>query len=127
MGEPGAERRHFLPLEQIPKRMQDALLAVEDANFYEHGGVSYTGVLRGGEQPVQQAQAGCPTITRSWRAISHLTKRQLYSRKSVEALLAFKIESQPMEKILEVWRTRSIWVRRPTASRPRRSPTSASH
>src|SRR6266480_3136683 len=46
MGEYGEERRHFTPIAQIPKLMQEAVLAVEDAHFYEHKGVYYTGVLR---------------------------------------------------------------------------------
>src|SRR6516225_2869224 len=46
MAEYGAERRDFLPLDKIPKRMQDALLAVEDTDFYQHGAISYTGVMR---------------------------------------------------------------------------------
>ena len=48
LGEFGEERRNFMPIAQIPKVMKDAVLAVEDARFYEHGGVDYMGVLRAG-------------------------------------------------------------------------------
>ena len=36
LGEFGEERRNFVPIAQIPKVMQDAVLAVEDARFYKH-------------------------------------------------------------------------------------------
>ena len=42
----GEERRNLTPIDKIPKAMKDAVLAVEDARFYEHGGVDYMGVAR---------------------------------------------------------------------------------
>ena len=41
LGEFGEERRNFTPLAQIPKVMQHAVLASEDARFYEHSGVDW--------------------------------------------------------------------------------------
>ncbi|MBV8124714.1 MAG: PBP1A family penicillin-binding protein [Burkholderiaceae bacterium] len=101
----GAERRHYLPLAQIPKRMQDALLAIEDTNFYEHGGVSYTGILRAIFSNLVSARSqGASTITQQLARDLYLTKKKLYSRKFIEILLANKIESQlSKEKILEVY------------------------
>jgi penicillin-binding protein 1A len=46
LAEFGEERRIYTPIDQIPKVMKDAVLAIEDANFYRHGGVDYKGVLR---------------------------------------------------------------------------------
>ncbi len=105
IGEFGAERRSYLPLKDIPKRMQDALLAVEDSAFYEHGGISYTGILRAMlSNTVSSRKQGASTITQQLARDLYLTKRQLYSRKFIEMLLALKIESQlPKEKILEVY------------------------
>ena len=40
IGEFGEERRHLTPIAEIPKVMTDAVLAIEDARFYEHGGLS---------------------------------------------------------------------------------------
>lgn len=101
----GAERRHYLPLAQIPKRMQDALLAIEDTSFYEHGGVSYTGILRAAFSNLFTSRSqGASTITQQLARDLYLTKKKLYSRKFIEILLANKIESQlPKEKILEVY------------------------
>ena len=42
----GSERRVFLPIDRIPKMMQDAVVSVEDARFREHGGVDPIGIAR---------------------------------------------------------------------------------
>ncbi|HLO95888.1 MAG TPA: PBP1A family penicillin-binding protein [Burkholderiaceae bacterium] len=105
IGEFGAERRSYLPLKDIPKRMQDALLAVEDTAFYEHGGISYTGVVRAAVSNLfSSRRQGGSTITQQLARDLYLTKRQIYIRKFIEMLLALKIESQlSKEKILEVY------------------------
>ena len=41
-----AENRTRVPLEQISPYMKDAVIAIEDSRFYEHGGVDTTGILR---------------------------------------------------------------------------------
>ena len=46
IGEFGEERRNFVPIALMPQVMKDAVLAAEDARFYEHGGVDYKGVAR---------------------------------------------------------------------------------
>src|SRR5574340_644773 len=46
LGEFGEERRIYTPIAQIPKVMQEAVLAIEDARFYQHGGVDTIGVIR---------------------------------------------------------------------------------
>ena len=48
LGEYGEERRNFTAIRDIPKVMQDAVLSIEDARFYQHGGVDYVGVIRAG-------------------------------------------------------------------------------
>ncbi|HKS96395.1 MAG TPA: transglycosylase domain-containing protein, partial [Terriglobia bacterium] len=64
LGEFGEERRNLTPIEQIPKIMQEAVLAAEDARFYSHGGVDYLGVLRAGLANVNKAKSqGASTIT----------------------------------------------------------------
>ena len=55
LGEYGEERRQFVPIGQIPKVMRDAVLAIEDARFYHHGGVDYLGVIRAGLANVGEA------------------------------------------------------------------------
>ena len=47
IGEFYDERRKVVPYDRIPKKLKQALIASEDASFFEHSGVSYTGLLRG--------------------------------------------------------------------------------
>src|SRR3954453_12764513 len=47
VGEFSVERRVVLPYEKIPKRLKQALIASEDKDFFEDGGVSFTGLVRG--------------------------------------------------------------------------------
>lgn len=42
----GAERREYMPLTRIPRQLQQAVLAVEDARFHEHSGVDPKGMAR---------------------------------------------------------------------------------
>jgi penicillin-binding protein 1A len=64
MGEFGEELRNLTPIAQIPKVMKDAVLAIEDAHFYEHGGINYKSVLRAAIANLGQAKSqGASTIT----------------------------------------------------------------
>lgn len=106
IGEYGAERRDFQALAQIPKRMQDALLSTEDTGFYEHGGLSYTGILRAVYANVTRGRSsqGGSTITQQVARTFYLTKKKYYTRKFVEVLLAWKIEAAlSKQQILEVY------------------------
>ncbi|MBS2021042.1 MAG: PBP1A family penicillin-binding protein [Deltaproteobacteria bacterium] len=47
IGEYFDERRKVVPYDRIPKKLVQAFIASEDAGFFDHGGVSYTGLLRG--------------------------------------------------------------------------------
>src|SRR3954466_9141578 len=57
LGEFGEERRSLTPIQEIPKVMKDAVLAIEDSRFYEHGGVDYKGVLRAAFPNLSRARA----------------------------------------------------------------------
>jgi penicillin-binding protein 1A len=105
IGEFGAERRRYLPLDQIPKSMQDALLAIEDTQFYEHGGLSYTGIARAALSNLFSARSqGASTITQQLARDFYLTKKKLYSRKFIEMLLTLKMErALSKQQILEIY------------------------
>ncbi|MCV2368849.1 penicillin-binding protein 1A [Roseateles oligotrophus] len=105
MGEFGAERRDFQTLDQIPKLMQDALLAVEDHKFYQHGGLYYTGIARAVLANILQPRSqGGSTITQQLARTFYLSKKKVYSRKFVEVLLALKMEGQLSKReILEIY------------------------
>ena len=46
VGEYARERRLYLPIQAVPKLVINAFLAAEDKNFYEHGGIDFTGMAR---------------------------------------------------------------------------------
>ena len=105
IGEFGTERRRFVPLDEIPHRMQDALLAIEDTDFYEHGAVSYSSIARVALTNLTHwRRQGASTITQQVARNFYLTKKKYYSRKFVEILLAYKIEAALSKRqILEVY------------------------
>ena len=105
LGEFGEERRIFMPIAQIPKVMQEAVLAIEDARFYRHGGVDYLGVLRAGLAQFNKAKSqGASTITMQVARNFYLSTEKTFTRKIYEILLALKIESQLSKpQILEIY------------------------
>jgi penicillin-binding protein 1A len=105
LGEYGEERRNFTPLSQIPKVMQHAVLASEDARFYEHSGVDIKGVLRAGLAQFNRSRSqGASTITMQVARNFYLSTEKTYTRKIYEMLLAFKMESVlSKDQIFEVY------------------------
>ena len=105
LGEFGEERRSFVPIAQIPKVMKDAVLAIEDSRFYDHGGVDYVGMLRAGLAQFSEARSqGASTITMQVARNFYLTTEKTFTRKIYEVLLTWKIESQlSKDQILEAY------------------------
>ncbi|MFO1338630.1 MAG: penicillin-binding protein 1A [Burkholderiaceae bacterium] len=105
LGEYGDERRTFTPIAEIPKVMQDAVLAIEDARFYQHSGVDYIGVIRAGmAQFGSVGSQGASTITMQVARNFYLSTEKSLTRKLYEILLALKIESQlSKDQILELY------------------------
>ena len=103
IGEYGEERRLFAPIAQIPKVMRDAVLSIEDARFYQHGGVDYIGIVRAGLANVGESRSqGASTITQQVARKVYLPTEKTFIRKVYEILLALKIESQlTKDQILE--------------------------
>lgn len=105
LGEFGEERRNFVPIGQMPKVMKDAVLAAEDARFYEHGGVDYKGVARAAIENLRDARSqGASTITMQVARNFYLSTEKTFTRKIYEILLALKIESMlSKDQILELY------------------------
>ena len=105
IGEYGEERRQFVPISAIPQVMKDAVLAIEDARFYQHGGVDYIGILRAGLANVGESRSqGASTITMQVARNFYLPTEKTFARKVYEILLALKIESQlSKDQILEIY------------------------
>jgi penicillin-binding protein 1A len=85
--------------------MKDAVLAIEDARFFQHGGVDYLGVIRAGLANVGRARSqGASTITMQVARNAYLSADKTYTRKIYEILLTFKLEHMlTKDQILEIY------------------------
>src|SRR6201996_797676 len=106
IGEFGEERRSVVRIQDVPDHLKKAVLAIEDARFYDHGGVDLTGILRAGSVALTNGHAsqGASTITMQVARNFFLSSEKTYTRKIYEMLLAYKIESKlTKDQILEVY------------------------
>jgi len=105
MGEFGEERRNLTPIAEIPKVMKDAVLSIEDARFYQHGGVDYLGILRAGIANIGRVKSqGASTITMQVARNVYLSSEKTYTRKIYEILLTYKLEHMlSKDQILEIY------------------------
>src|SRR6201987_905453 len=109
VGEYARERRLYIPIQAVPKLVINAFLAAEDKNFYEHGGLDFTGIARAGIVYLQnygssRRPQGASTITQQVAKNFLLSNELSMSRKVKEALLGLKIERTfSKEKILELY------------------------
>ncbi len=100
------ERRIFVPLSQIPKTLQDAVIATEDRRFYYHWGVDPVGIARAIVQNYRQARIveGGSTITQQLTKVLFLTPDRSLERKLKEAVLALELERRySKNRILEMY------------------------
>jgi penicillin-binding protein 1A len=103
------QRRLYVPIQAIPKRVVNAFVAAEDKNFYEHPGLDISGIVRAGLVYVEnigrnRRPQGASTITQQVAKNFLLTNQVSFERKIKEALLALKLErAYSKEKILELY------------------------
>ncbi len=87
------ERRTVVPFDQVPQVMKQAVLAAEDANFYEHEGVDYLAILRCAAKGLLRGRAcGASTITQQVVKTFLLTPHRTVKRKVQEIVLARRLE-----------------------------------
>jgi len=109
LAEYARERRLYIPIQAVPKLVINAFIAAEDKNFYEHGGIDFSGIARAAVLYAQQYGSGrrpqgASTITQQVAKNFLLTNELSFARKIKEALLAMKIERAfSKEKILELY------------------------
>ena len=101
----GAERRQFLPIAQMPKLLQDAVIAVEDARFRAHSGIDPTGMARAALAMLTGGRRqGASTITQQVARTFFLTQRFTAERKVQEIRIALEMEKQlSKDRILELY------------------------
>ena len=99
-------QRYWVPIERIPPFLQMALLAVEDANFYGHGGLDMKGIARALLKDAVKGRwaEGGSTITQQLIKNKFLTGERSLDRKLKEARLALEFEEKYTKRqILEMY------------------------
>jgi len=98
------EHRLYAPFSEIPPRLVEALLAIEDTTFFEHPGINIDAIMRAIIKDVkaQKLVEGASTITQQLVKNTLLTREKKISRKIKEVLFSLKIEFElTKEEILE--------------------------
>ena len=109
LGEYAHERRIFVPIAFVPKRVVDAFTSAEDRNFFSHPGIDPAGIMRAAVKDVfnvmqHKRLEGASTITQQVAKNFLLNSDVKFSRKIREAILAIRIDATyPKEKILELY------------------------
>lgn len=102
----GAEKRMLVPYTEVSPVFFDALIAVEDANFYKHHGVSIRGIMRAVFRDLLERKAGQggSTLTMQLARQYFLTPEKTMTRKLKEMILALNIERHySKQQILEMY------------------------
>ena len=100
------EKRIFVPINSMPKRLVQAFMSAEDKNFYEHSGLDYFGIGRALFNYVLHKTRlnGASTITQQVAKNFLLTNERSVARKVKEAILALRIErAYSKQQILELY------------------------
>ncbi len=100
------ERRYWVPIDRIPVFLQKAVVAVEDARFYEHGGIDIRGIARALVKDVVKGKMveGGSTITQQLIKNRYLSNEKTIERKFDEARMAIEFERKyTKQQILEMY------------------------
>ncbi|WP_373099108.1 MULTISPECIES: penicillin-binding protein 1A [Pasteurellaceae] len=106
IGEVGEQRRIPVKLNNVPKKLIEAVLATEDSRFYEHHGLDPVGIVRALSVAISKggASQGASTITQQLARNFFLTPEKNLIRKAKEAILAINIENTlNKDEILELY------------------------
>lgn len=92
----GSQDREIVTYEQIPPILRDAVLSVEDKDFFKHDGVDPAGIARAAVSDLKGsgAQQGGSTITQQYVKQTYLSSERTVNRKIKEAVMAIKLEQQ---------------------------------
>ena len=112
----GETRRYPVDIAQVPERMKQAFIAIEDNRFYEHHGVDYKGVGRAIwllATTDDKRVPGGSTITQQVARQFFLSSEYSYTRKLAEMMLAMKMERElTKDEIFELYLNKSFFGNR---------------
>src|SRR3546814_19619389 len=101
----------WLPYDQIPKVMRDAMVTVEDRRFHEHIGIDPIGMLRAVKVRIERGsfREGASTITQQLARNIFLNNSRSWTRKAREAVLALALGSKfSTDPILELYLNKEL-------------------
>lgn len=100
------KHRYYASFNELPPRMIEALVAIEDTTFFEHPGINIDAIFRAAIKVIRAGKAveGASTITQQLVKNVLLTREKKLSRKIKEAIYSIKLERHlSKEKILECY------------------------
>jgi 1A family penicillin-binding protein len=103
------ENRETVPYDQLPQDLINAVVAVEDAKFYQHHGYDLLGIVRAALKNLAagHVRQGASTITQQLARNSFSLKEKTFRRKLLEIFLALRIEKNfGKQKIMELYLNR---------------------
>lgn len=112
IGELQIRKGIFVPLEEMPPDLINAIIAVEDAHFWEHGGIDFVAIMRAAIKDIihRKLKEGGSTLTQQLAKNTFLTPERKFKRKLKELVLALRIErSLTKEEILEFYLNRAYF------------------
>lgn len=102
----GEENRKNISFEEIPKHTINAVLSMEDDQFYNHGGVDFGAIAKAvcSEAHICSQARGGSTITQQFIKNAFLSSERTYKRKAKEIILAMQLEGRfTKNEILEMY------------------------
>ncbi|MEI8361473.1 MAG: penicillin-binding protein [bacterium] len=101
----GDQKRTLVDLKQIPDNVKNATIAIEDKDFYHHGGFSVWAIFRTIVMNVLKGQkAGASTLTQQFVKNAILTTEKSYTRKLKELILAYRLEQRfSKDEVLQMY------------------------
>src|SRR5437870_10825975 len=109
IGQSYVENRETVPYDQLPRDLVNAVVAVEDAKFYQHGGYDFFGIIRAALKnfTAGHVRQGGSTITQQLARNSFALTQKTFRRKLLEIFLARRIEENfGKQKIIELYLNR---------------------
>ncbi|HEV2888838.1 MAG TPA: transglycosylase domain-containing protein [Frankiaceae bacterium] len=114
MGQIAKENRTDIALADVPPHVRDAVIAAEDRSYYEHSGISVSGIARAAYHDVRGggAKQGGSTITQQYARNAFLNRQRTFARKFREAVIAVKLDRKySKDQVLE-WYLNTIYFGR---------------
>ncbi len=100
----GEKHRTYAPFKEMPPRLIEAVVAIEDTTFFEHNGVNPEAILRAVMKDIKhrKLKEGASTLTQQLVKLTLLSNEKKLKRKINEAILAMKLEGKlSKEEIIE--------------------------